>query len=192
VLPASWSDGLSVLAMAAGRRVDGPAGAVADVLDEALERVERLRRDRQLLPVLDPADALERGRAVAGLARSTDVQRLQAGAPGRFSFVVPDAGALLVTDHLVVPRGAARAADAARLVAHYLEPAVAAAVSGTVPGLCPVAGASDVLAETDAVRAVSPLLFPTDADLARTQVLTPLDPDVAAGYAEAYATLTHP
>jgi hypothetical protein len=55
-----------------------------------------------------------------------------------------------------------------------------------------VAGARDVLATTDALRAASPLVFPTDADLARSQVLTPLDADTAARYAEAYAALTHP
>jgi spermidine/putrescine transport system substrate-binding protein len=192
VLPREWSDGLGLVALAQGHRVDGPAAAVGDALDQALGVVERLGRDGQLLAAGDPVEMLRQGRAAAGIARSADVQRLQAAAPGRFSFVVPDTGALLVTDDLVVPRGTDRRADVLRLLDHYLQPAVAAVVARTVPGLCPVPAARDVLATVDARRAASPLVFPTDADLARCQLLTVLDADAEARYADAYLTIAGP
>jgi spermidine/putrescine transport system substrate-binding protein len=106
--------------------------------------------------------------------------------------VVPDSGALLVTDSLLVPRGTPRRADVLRLLDHYLQPGVAAAVSLTVPGLCPVIGAQEVMRSLDARRAASPLLFPTDADLARCQALAPQDAGDEAGYAQTYARLTGP
>jgi spermidine/putrescine transport system substrate-binding protein len=192
VLPRDWHDGLAVLAMAAGSRVDGPPAQVQQGLRDALGAVERRLRHGHLLGVGDPVEALLRGRALAGLARSTDVQRLQAHAPGRFSFVVPDTGALLVTDSVVIPRGTARRADVLRLLDHYLQPAVAAAVCVSVPGLCPVVGAREVMQTLDARRAASPLLFPTEADLDRCQALLPQDDVDEAGYAQAYARLTGP
>ncbi len=192
VLPSDWHDGLGVLAMAAGATVRGPAGEMQAGLRAALGEAQRQRLAGRLLPAADPLEALLEGRALAGVARSADVQGLQQLAPGRFSFVVPDTGALLVGDNLVVPKGATRLRDVLLLLDHYLQPAVAAAVSLTVPGLCPVIGGREEMDRLDPRRAASPLLFPTDADLARCQVLTPLRHDDERQFAEAYARVARP
>ncbi len=192
VLPPDWHDGLGVLAMAAGATVGGAAGEMQAGLRAALGEAQRQRLAGRLLPADDPLEALVEGRAVAGVARSVDVQRLQQVAPGRFSFVVPDTGALLVGDNLVVPKGATRLDDVLLLLDHYLQPAVAAEVSLTVPGLCPVNGAREVMDRLDPRRAASPLLFPTQADLARCQVLTPLGDADERQFAEAYARVARP
>jgi spermidine/putrescine transport system substrate-binding protein len=105
---------------------------------------------------------------------------------------VPDTGALLVGDHLVVPRGSPRLGDVLPLLDHYLQPDVAAAVSLTVPGLCPVAGAWEVMNGLDPRRAASPLVVPTDADLARCQVLHPLGDADERLFAEAYVRVAGP
>lgn len=82
-------------------------------------------------------------------------------------FVVPEEGAELWAESLMIPNLARHKANAELLVDHYYRPEVAAELAGWVNYVCPVPAARDVLASSrdaeTAALAEDPLIFPDDA-----------------------------
>ncbi|MEW2295912.1 extracellular solute-binding protein [Streptomyces sp. NPDC006743] len=109
------------------------------------------------------------GDVLACQAYSGDVIQLQADNPD-IRFVVPEEGAELWSDSLMIPDRAAHKASAERLIDHYCEPEAAAALASWVNYVCPVPAAKEVLAasgdEETAALAENPLIFP-DATMRR-------------------------
>ncbi|MYR00364.1 ABC transporter substrate-binding protein, partial [Streptomyces sp. SID6139] len=77
---------------------------------------------------------------------------------------VPEEGAELWSDSLMVPNRADHKANAERLVDYYYDPEVAAKLAAWVNYVCPVPAAKDVLADAadkdTAALADNPLIFP--------------------------------
>ncbi|MFF8929668.1 spermidine/putrescine ABC transporter substrate-binding protein [Streptomyces longwoodensis] len=109
------------------------------------------------------------GDVLACQAYSGDVIQLRADNPD-IEFVVPEEGAELWSESLMVPDLARHKANAERLVDHYYQPEVAAELAAWVNYVCPVPAARDVLAaspdEDTAALAEDPLVFP-DASMRR-------------------------
>ncbi|MCK1822764.1 spermidine/putrescine ABC transporter substrate-binding protein [Streptomyces sp. XM83C] len=105
------------------------------------------------------------GDVLACQAYSGDVIQLQADNPD-IRFVVPEEGAELWSDSLMIPDRALHKANAEQLVDHYYDPEVAAELAAWVNYVCPVPAARDVLASSDdedtAALAENPLIFPDD------------------------------
>ncbi|MFG2131950.1 spermidine/putrescine ABC transporter substrate-binding protein [Streptomyces sp. NPDC048751] len=103
------------------------------------------------------------GDVLACQAYSGDVIQLQADNPD-IRFVVPEEGAELWSDSLMIPDLARHKANAERLVDHYYQPEVAAELAAWVNYVCPVPAAREVLAASDdedtAALADNPLIFP--------------------------------
>ncbi|QHC31622.1 MULTISPECIES: extracellular solute-binding protein [unclassified Streptomyces] len=103
------------------------------------------------------------GDVLACQAYSGDVIQLQADNPD-IRFVVPEEGAELWSDSLMIPDRAAHKANAERLIDYYYEPEVAAKLAAWVNYVCPVPAAKDVLADAPdkdtAALADNPLIFP--------------------------------
>lgn len=99
--------------------------------------------------------------------------QLQADDPD-IRFVVPEEGAELWSESLMIPNLARHKASAERLVDHYYDPEVAAELAAWVNYVCPVPAARDVLASAKdretAALAEDPLIFPDDAMRARLAV----------------------
>ncbi|MDX3712911.1 spermidine/putrescine ABC transporter substrate-binding protein [Streptomyces europaeiscabiei] len=106
-------------------------------------------------------------------AYSGDVIQLQADDPD-IRFVVPEEGAELWSESLMIPNLARHKTNAERLVDFYYDPEVAAELAAWVNYVCPVPAARDVLAsakdEETAALAEDPLIFPDDAMRARLAV----------------------
>ncbi len=124
--------------------------------------------------------ALANGELALAMAWSGDVfQQNVEGDPDGMQFVVPEDGALLWTDTMVVPKGAEHPADAIALMDYVFRPEAAATIAAWVNYITPVPEAREVLlaradeasdpAEASALRAVaqSPLVFVSDDDRAR-------------------------
>ncbi|WP_395574987.1 PotD/PotF family extracellular solute-binding protein [Streptomyces sp. BK79] len=113
-------------------------------------------------------------------AYSGDVIQLQADDPD-IEFVVPQEGAELWAESLMIPNLARHKANAERLIDHYYQPEVAAELVSWVNYVCPVPAARDVLASSgDAERAAlaeDPLIFPDASMRARLAIAR----DIAAG-----------
>ncbi|KAB1142030.1 spermidine/putrescine ABC transporter substrate-binding protein [Streptomyces luteolifulvus] len=119
------------------------------------------------------------GDVLACQAYSGDVIQLQADNPD-IRFVVPEEGAELWSDSLMVPNRATHKANAESLIDYYFEPEAAAELAAWVNYVCPVPAARDVLAASKdkdtAALAENPLIFPDDemrAHLAVARDITP-------------------
>ncbi|MFC9503875.1 PotD/PotF family extracellular solute-binding protein [Streptomyces sp. NPDC057002] len=106
---------------------------------------------------------LSSGDVLACQAYSGDVIQLQADDPD-IEFVVPEGGAELWAESLMVPNLARHKANAERLIDYYYDPEVAAELAAWVNYVCPVPAAQDVLASAEdketAALAENPLIFP--------------------------------
>lgn len=107
--------------------------------------------------------ALQRGDVWITQAWSGDVfQSMQTGHP-ELRFVVPEEGAMLWTDSLMIPRQAAHPADALAYMDFVYRPEIAAMIADWVQYISPVPAARQIIAERfdDELVANSPLVFPT-------------------------------
>ncbi|MFF9129279.1 PotD/PotF family extracellular solute-binding protein [Streptomyces sp. NPDC014806] len=106
------------------------------------------------------------GDVLACQAYSGDVVQLRADNPD-IEFVVPEEGAELWAESLMVPDLARHKANAERLIDHYYRPEVAAELAAWVTYVCPVPAAREVLASSSdadtAALADEPLIFPDAA-----------------------------
>ncbi|MFG2892930.1 PotD/PotF family extracellular solute-binding protein [Streptomyces sp. NPDC048248] len=109
---------------------------------------------------------LDSGDVLAAQAYSGDVIQLQADNPD-IEFVVPQEGAELWSESLMIPDLADHKRNAEQLIDHYYRPEVAADLAAWVNYVCPVPAAREILASAKdkerAALAEDPLIFPDDA-----------------------------
>ncbi|UQX03238.1 spermidine/putrescine ABC transporter substrate-binding protein [Streptomyces sp. RerS4] len=114
----------------------------------------------------DYTSDLSKGDVLACQAYSGDAVQLRADNPD-IEFVVPEEGAELWAESLLVPNLARHKANAEALVDHYYDPVVAAELAAAVNYVCPVPAAREVLAASPdkgtAALAEHPLIFPDEA-----------------------------
>ena len=129
-------------------------------------------------------DDLVAGNLSATMAWSGDVlyYKIWEGYP--FEFVIPEGGALLWIDNMLIPVGAENPQGAYKLMDYYYDPEVAQDVTEWVAYMSPVPAVQDLIADhaeeekdpetADALAAMaeSPFLWPDDAMLSQTQVRT--------------------
>ncbi|MFF4019871.1 spermidine/putrescine ABC transporter substrate-binding protein [Streptomyces sp. NPDC001843] len=137
----------------------------ADDFHTVCDQVEREVRRGQIRRFTgnDYTKDLVSGDVLACQAYSGDVIQLQADNPD-IRFVVPEEGAELWSDSLMIPDRAHHKANAERLVDYYYAPEVAAELAAWVNYVCPVLAAKEVLATSKdkdtAALADNPLIFP--------------------------------
>ncbi|MFG2638393.1 extracellular solute-binding protein [Streptomyces sp. NPDC048362] len=137
----------------------------ADDFHRVCDQVEREVRRGQIRRFTgnDYTKDLVSGDVLACQAYSGDVIQLQADNPD-IHFVVPEEGAELWSDSLMIPDRARHNANAERLVDYYYDPEVAAKLAAWVNYVCPVPAAREVLAaakdKDTAALADNTLIFP--------------------------------
>jgi spermidine/putrescine transport system substrate-binding protein len=117
---------------------------------------------------------LAAGNIGAAFAWSGDVVQLQADDP-KMQLVLPDDGAMLWSDNLMIPVKAANKAGAEKLIDYYYDPKVAAEVEASVNYVCPVDGAADAAKDIDPALASNQLIFPGPDTLAKLHAFKNLD-----------------
>jgi len=135
------------------------------------------------------AQALADGSLAITMAWSGDVFQLQFDNPD-LQFVVPDEGAILWTDNMAIPKGAAHPNAALAMMDYVYDPENAAQIAEWVNYITPVPGAQEIITQhaddaeaegdtetADYLRAVaeSPLVFPTQEMLDRLYSYKVLD-----------------
>jgi spermidine/putrescine transport system substrate-binding protein len=146
------------------------------------------------------AQGLADGSLAITMAWSGDVFQLQFDNPD-LQFVVPDEGAILWTDNMAIPKGAAHPNDALAMMNYVYQPEVAAQIAEWVNYITAVPGAQEIIlenadtAEADGdtetaeyLRAVaeSPLVFPTDDMLSRLYSYQVLDEETERQWNELF------
>jgi spermidine/putrescine transport system substrate-binding protein len=126
-------------------------------------------------------NALKQGDVALTMAWSGDIfaAKLTKNLPEQMEFVIPDDGALIWTDNMCIPKGAAHLADAMTYMDFVYQPKIAAQIAQYVNYISPVPDAKPVIEQMaaqeqdpdEAARlrevAESPLVFPTDDEIAK-------------------------
>ncbi|MFG3036311.1 spermidine/putrescine ABC transporter substrate-binding protein [Streptomyces sp. NPDC048330] len=152
------------------------------------ERIEGLVRKKHIRRFTgnDYIKDLSTGDVLACQAYSGDVIQLQADNPD-IEFVVPEEGAELWSESLMIPNLAQHKGNAEKLVDYYYEPEVAAELAAWVNYVCPVPAAQAVLADSGdeelAALAEDPLIFPDAAMRGRLAIAR----DIAADERQEFA-----
>ena len=139
-------------------------------------------------------NALKNGDVALTMAWSGDIfsAKLTKNLPEQMQFVVPDDGALLWTDNMCIPKGAAHLADAMTYMDFVYQPKIAAQIAQYVNYISPVPAAEPLIEqmatqEQDAAEAArlrevasSPLVFPTEEEIAKLHTYRELKTDAEA------------
>jgi spermidine/putrescine transport system substrate-binding protein len=181
-----WRDTLGLIAMEQGKRIDSPLGQ--DDFDNALDVLAKQLDDGQIRQVKGNSykEDLISEDALAVIGWSGDILQLNLENDDKWEFYIPDAGGTLWSDNMLIPVGSPHRKNASTLMNYYYDPVVAAEVAAYVNYICPVKGAKEELAKTDAELAASPYIFPSDDDLKKVQLFAALDPAVETAYTEAF------
>jgi len=136
----------------------------------------------------DYAEDLVKGDVVLAMAWSGDIIQKQYDRAS-LEFTVPDEGAMLWYDNLLIPKGAAHKYTAELYINFYYQPDIAAEVEAWVNYICPVKGAKDVMLTIDPDLANSPLIFPPPDVVAKLHSFRSLDESEESRYNDQFSTL---
>jgi len=165
-----------------------PASVNDAQFDEALATLDAAVKSGQIRRFTgnDYTQDLAAGNVAACVAWSGDIVQLQADNPN-IKFVTPEAGATRANDNMMIPNKAAHKKNAELLINYYYDVKVAAALASYVNYICPVAGAKEEVAKTDAKLAENELIFPTDSTLAKLHTFKALDDATERSFSDKFA-----
>jgi len=160
-----WRDSAGLVLLSQGKDTKD---ATKDDYLAAIETIDEQNRKGQIRRFTgnDYAKDLASGDLWACLAYSGDVVQLKADNP-RLEFLVPDEGALLWSDNMVIPTGADEPYGAEEWMNYFLAPENAAKLAAEVNYVTPVKGAKEVIERSDPELASNDLIFPSDETLAK-------------------------
>ena len=161
-----------------------------DAAAGAFEQLEKAKADGQIRAFTgnDYIDDLSLGNFAACIGWSGDVLQLGNDNPN-VRFIVPEEGATLWWDTMVVPKGAKNVEAAAKFMDFVYDPVQAAQITAYVQYISPVKGVRDEVAKIDAELADNPLLFPDDETKKRFFPFADLSEDVEAQFEEAFSAI---
>ncbi|MEA2448580.1 MAG: spermidine/putrescine transport system substrate-binding protein [Thermoleophilaceae bacterium] len=144
----------------------------------AIAKIDKANRSGQIRSFTgnDYTSDLTQGNLWVSVAYSGDVIQLQADNPD-LKFVIPDEGAILWTDNMMLPQKPPHPYAAETFMNFVYEPKIAAQIAAEVNYVTPVKGAQEELAKIDPKLASNPLIFPSDADRAKLQPYPQLSPE---------------
>ncbi|HEY6747602.1 MAG TPA: spermidine/putrescine ABC transporter substrate-binding protein [Mycobacteriales bacterium] len=168
--------------------VDITSNFTADQFNTAVGELEKHIKDGQIRQVKGNSykEDLISGDALAVIGWSGDIFQLNAENGDKWGFALPEAGATVAFDNLMVPVGSPHKANAEKLIDYYYDPKVAATVAAYVNYICPVEGAQAEMEKIDPDLATSPWIFPTAADQAKAKAFRTLTPDEDTSFSEAF------
>ena len=168
-----------------------PANFTDDDYANAIDMLQKAVSDGQIRKFTgnEYIKGLASGEIVACFAWSGDVFQAQLDNPNvRLS--IPDAGAMLWSDNLMIPNKAAHKANAEKLINYYYDPHVAAVVEDYINYVCPVEGAQEAMKTVDKALVNSPLIFPDAKLLSQTHIFKGLTADQEKKYTDMFTAVT--
>ena len=132
-------------------------------------------------------DDLKKGKTVAGIVWSGDVEGLNAEIGSeKFAFAIPETGGTLWSDNFMVPVGSQEKSNAEKLINFYYEPEIAAKVAAYVNYITPVEGAKEAMVKIDPSLVDDQLIFPNADTLAKVHIFRTLSQDEQTRYATTF------
>ncbi|MDH6129158.1 spermidine/putrescine ABC transporter substrate-binding protein [Kitasatospora sp. GP82] len=181
---AGMDEALGLLMLAQGADI---AEFTADDAHKAMDQVQKMVDRKQIRRFTgnDYTSDLASGAAIACQAYSGDAIQLKADNPD-IEFVVPEEGAELWAESLMIPNKAEHKQNAELLIDYYYRPEVAAKLAAFVQYICPVPAAREVLAKNEdpvtAALADEPLIFPTDEIRAKLHTMRDVTAEERPGF----------
>jgi spermidine/putrescine transport system substrate-binding protein len=165
-----FGDTVGLVALANG---DNPSKIDDAAFNRVVAKIQKAKDSGQIRQFTgnDYAGLLAKGDIVAAIAFSGDVVQLHADNKN-LKFQIPDAGAMIWTDNMLIPKGG-DAKTASTYMNFYYDPKIAAEVEDYVNYICPVKGADKVLLKSDPEVAKNTLIFPTKAQRAKLHQIDP-------------------
>jgi spermidine/putrescine transport system substrate-binding protein len=153
------SAGLTMLGMG----ID-PTTASIDDINKAIDKIEAAQEKGQIRRFTgnDYTTDLTKGNLWVSVAYSGDLLQLQADNPD-LKFVIPEEGAILCTDNMMMPLKVAHPYAAETMMNYVYDPQVAAVIAEYVNYLSPVDGVKEILLKKSPKIANNPLIFPPDS-----------------------------
>jgi spermidine/putrescine transport system substrate-binding protein len=164
-----------------------PADHTFEQYQQAIDRLQQAVDEGQIRQFTgnEYATDLAAGNIAAAIAWSGDVIQLQFDNPD-LQFVVPDQGAVLWSDNMLIPAPAEHKANAEALMNYYYQPDVAAELAAWVNYITPVEGAKEAMADIDPELADYELIFPSQELLGNTFEFKVLDEEEERRYQDAF------
>jgi spermidine/putrescine transport system substrate-binding protein len=168
-----------------------PANFTDDDFANAIDMLQKAVSDGQIRKFTgnEYIKGLASGEIVACFAWSGDVFQAQLDNP-HVRLSIPDAGAMLWSDNLMIPNKASHKTNAEKLINYYYDPLVAATVEDYINYVCPVEGAQEAMKKVDKSLVNSPLIFPDQKLLSQTHIFKGLDADQEKKYTDMFTAVT--
>jgi spermidine/putrescine transport system substrate-binding protein len=144
-----------------------PTKVVKADFDKAIDRLQKGVDSGQIRQFTgnDYSGPLAKGDIWAAVAWSGDMVQLTADNPN-LKFAIPDAGAMIFTDNMLIPKGG-DVFTASTFMNFVYDPKIAAQIAAYVNYITPVKGAKEEAQKLDPKLAANPLIFPDAATLSR-------------------------
>src|SRR3954468_730167 len=167
-------DSAGLMVLLAGKKTED---ATLDDVLAGIQKIDEQNKKGQIRRFTgnDYVTDLTKGNAWVSVVYSGDVFQLKKDIP-ELQFLIPDEGALLWTDNMMIPQKAPHPYAAETMMNFVYQPAVAAKILEAYAYIAPVVGTKQVLEKSDPKLANDPLIFPSDQDRARLQGYPALSP----------------
>ncbi len=180
-----------------------PADSTEEDWEKAADRLKE-QRDKGIVRRYyqqDYIQPLTNGDVWLSMAWSGDVFQQNAEEGAGLEFIVPEEGATLWSDLMMIPRTAANPVDALMLMDFLYEPQVAAGLAEYINYIPPVPEVQNILEEKAADASGeekefledlvgSPLVFPTEEDYAKLHNYVPLSVDQEESFSPLFLSVT--
>ncbi len=173
-----------------GMGIKTETATIDDVL-KAIDKIDEENRKGQIRRFTgnDYTTDLAKGNVWAAVAYSGDVIQLQSSNP-ELEFLIPDEGAMLWSDNMMIPQKAAHPYAAEVMMNFVYEPEIAAKIAAEVNYVTPVIGAKEALAKSDPELAENQLIFPSDETRAQLNPYVTLEQEDETRMLEAMQRVT--
>jgi spermidine/putrescine transport system substrate-binding protein len=154
-------DSAGLMILASGKRTEDAT------IDDVLAGIDRIDKENQKGQIRrftgnDYTTDLAKGNVWVSVAYSGDVFQLKSDNP-KLEFLIPDEGAMLWTDNMMIPQKPPHAYAAETMMNYVYDPMVAAKIAAYVNYVTPVAGAQQAMQKIDPKLATNQLIFPSAA-----------------------------
>lgn len=152
-----------------------PTNFTEDEYNKAIELLTQQVDSGQIRQVMgnDYAGALESGDVIAVIGWSGDMFQLGED----FGVALPETGATLWTDNMLIPSLAQHKKNGELLMNYYYDPEVAAEVAAYVQYVSPVKGAKEAMESIDPALVDNPWIFPSEEQFNNSFVFMSLTPE---------------
>ena len=166
-------DSAGLMVLLAGKKTED---ATLDDMMGAIDKIDQANKSGQIRRFTgnDYTTDLTKGNLWVSVAYSGDLSQLK---NPNLKFVIPDEGAILWTDNMMMPQKPPHPYAAETMMNYVYDPKVAAKIAAYVNYVTPVVGAKEVLAKTDPKLAQNQLIFPSDETLAKLHPYVNLNED---------------